>query len=650
MNVVKWVGISLLTLLFLLVVLLISLPNLNWAREIVTLQVRNQTGRNLTIKGNFAIDWSLTPLIRMEQIQFENADWSEQPNMLELAALDTRIDLIELLKGRMLFPEVTLTKPHIVLQKSSKGERNWDLQIATNDPERKIEIPLIERLRIVEGRLNYEDLATDTEITTAFATIMGADHDEELTEVQAQGKLNGHLLLANLNAGPLVALREAEIPYPLTLSLQVGKTSIKVNGTLIQPLQLKGLDLQFIMQGPNPEQLSQILRLPMPSLPPYRLKGDLSHHENLWQIRNLDGHVGDSDLAGTISVKLSEAVPFIKADLKSEKIDLDDMGPLIGLSPDTGPEETASLTQQKKVKRETTSPFILPSDPIDFKELQAINADISLRSKRVKSKLPVDDLFMHVTIDNGNLKLAPLDFGVANGNIRARFELNTNSQPIKSKIEVEIRHVQLGEILRRFEIADESAGLVGGQGMFWFKGGAFAEMLASADGGLLMLMTGGQLDNLLVELAGLDIGEALVSLFDKDNEPNINCAYLDLPINSGVLNMDNFIVDTQDTIFLSKGTIDFNKEKLDLIIDPKPKDLSVFSARAPLHIEGTFKKPTFTPGASAILRGAASLAVLPSAPIVSLYSFLQEDQEEKKANSQNIRCAGLVDAVNKARE
>lgn len=650
MNAVKWVGVSLLTLLFLLVVLLISLPNLNWAREIVTQQVRDQTGRNLTIKGNFVIDWSLTPLIRMEQIQFENADWSEHPNMLELAALDMRIDLIELLKGRMLFPEVTLTKPHIVLQKSSKGERNWDLQIATNDPERKTEIPLIERLRIVEGRLNYEDLATDTEITTAFATIMGADHDEELTEVQAQGKLNGHLLLANLNAGPLVALREAEIPYPLTLSLQVGKTSIKVNGTLIQPLQLKGLDLQFIMQGPNPEQLSQILRLPMPSLPPYRLKGDMSHHENLWQIRNLDGHVGDSDLAGTISVKLSEAVPFIKADLKSEKIDLDDMGPLIGLSPDTGPEETASLTQQKKIKRETTSPFILPSDPIDFKELQAINADISLRSKRVKSKLPVDDLFMHVTIDNGNLKLAPLDFGVANGNIRARFELNTNSQPIKSKIEVEIRHVQLGEILRRFEIADESAGLVGGQGMFWFKGGAIAEMLASADGGLLMLMTGGQLDNLLVELAGLDIGEALVSLFDKDNEPNINCAYLDLPINSGVLNMDNFIVDTQDTIFLSKGTIDFNKEKLDLIIDPKPKDLSVFSARAPLHIEGTFKKPTFTPGASAILRGAASLAVLPSAPIVSLYSFLQEDQEEKKANSQNIRCAGLVDAVNKARE
>ncbi len=255
MNAVKWLGVSLLAMLFLLIALLISAPNLNWAREIVTQQVSDKTGRNLTIKGNFIIDWSLTPLIRIEQIQFENADWSKQPNMVELAALDMRIDLIELLKGRMLFPEITLTKPHIILQKSSKGERNWDLQIAANDPKSKTEMPLIERLRIVEGHLNYEDLTTDTAITTAFATTMSAARDEELTELQAQGKLNGHPLLVNLNAGPLVALREAEIPYPLTLSLQAGQTSIKVEGTLIQPLQLKGLDLQFLMQGPNPDQL-----------------------------------------------------------------------------------------------------------------------------------------------------------------------------------------------------------------------------------------------------------------------------------------------------------------------------------------------------------------------------------------------------------
>ncbi|SNX59324.1 hypothetical protein SAMN06296273_0762 [Nitrosomonas ureae] len=650
MNAVRWIGISFFALFFLLV-LLISLQNWNWARAIVAQQISDLTDRDFTINGNLTVDWSLTPHIRLEQIQFENAAWSKQPNMLELAALDVRIDLIELIKGRMLFPEIILTRPHIILQKSPQGEANWEFTADTGNPESKTDIPLIERLRITEGRLVYQDFSVDTEIITTLATIKEAAHEEEFTKLYAEGKLKGHPLQINLKAGPLVALREADIPYPLTLSLQTGKTRVKVKGTVMQPLQLKGLDLQFAIQGPNPELLSPILGLPMPSLPPYRLEGDLSHHGHTWQISNLNGQVGDSDLAGMISVKLSETVPFIQADLRSKTIDLDDIGPLIGLAPDTGAGETASSAQEKKAKEETKNPFVLPDDSIDFKELQAINAEITLRSRQVKSKLPVDDLFLQVIIDDGHLKLAPLNFGVATGNIRTRLELNTRTQPAKSKIETEIRHVQLGEVLRRFEIADDSAGLIGGQGIFWLTGNSVAEMSASADGGLLMIMTGGQLDDLLVELAGLDVGEALVALFDKDDDGKINCAYVDLPINGGVMNMDNFIVDTQDTLFLSKGTIDLNNEELDLIIDPKPKDLSIFSARAPLHIAGTFKKPTFTPGASAILRGAASLALLPSAPIVSLYSFIQEEQEDKQTGGEeNIRCGGLIGAINEARK
>ncbi|PSJ16379.1 AsmA family protein [Nitrosomonas supralitoralis] len=650
MNVVKWIGISLLAAFFLFALLLLSMKNWNWARDTVSQKISDMTGRNFAINGNLIVDWSLTPHIRIEEIQFENADWSKQRNMLELAALDIRIDLIELIKGRVLFPEIMLTKPHIILQKSSKGESNWEFQIDSSDPENKTEIPVIERLRIAQGRLVYQDPSTDTEIITTIATIREHTHEEELTELHAEGIFNGQSLTIYLNAGPLVALREAEIPYPLTLALQVGETNIKVKGTLMQPLQLKDLHLQFAMQGPDPEQLSQILGFPMPSLPPYRLGGNISHHKDIWQIKNLSGRVGDSDLAGTISISTGAEKLFIKADLTSKKIDLDDMGPLIGLTPDTGPGETASLAQQKKAKEEAIDPFVLPNDPIDFKKLQTINADLTFRSKHIKSKLPVDDLLVRVIIDNGHLILAPLDFGVATGNIRTRLELDTRTQPVKSKIETEIRHVQLGEILRQLEIADKSAGLIGGQSVFWFEGNAIAEMLASADGGLLMIMTGGQLDDLLVELAGLDIGEALVTLFDKDNDAQINCAYVDLPVAGGVMNMDNFVVDTQDTVFLSKGIIDLNKEKFDLIIDPQPKDLSIFSARAPLHIEGTFKKPTFTPGASAILRGVASLALLPSAPIVSLYAFLQEEQEEKKAdNQENIRCSGLVNAINEAR-
>lgn len=503
-------------------------------------------------------------------------------------------------------------------------------------------------LRINGGQLRYLDLSMDTDIEATIATIKGQADNEDATELQVNGKLNGSPLIIKLNAGPLVALQASKTPHPITLDLHAGKTTIKVDGTLTQPLKLKGLNLNFAMQGPNPEQLSQMFGLPLPSLTPYRVSGALSDHDKTWQIKKLDGRVGDSDIAGDVSVTIDEKRLFILADLTSKNIDLDDFGPMMGLTPDTGPGETASLAQKKEAKAETASPFVLPSEPIELDGLRNINAKITLRSKHVESKLPIDDLLIRVVIDDGHLVLAPLDFGVAAGNVRSRIEIDATTQPVKSKVETEIRHVRLSEILRRLEVADESAGIVGGQGTFWFEGDSIAKMLASADGGLLMLMTGGRLDNLLVELAGLDIGETLVALFGNENDTEINCAFVDLPTKNGVMDMSTLVVDTLDTVFLGKGSIDFNNEQLDLVIDPKPKDLSLFSARAPLHIEGSFKEPTFTPGASAILRGAASLAILPSAPIASLYSLLQDEQKTSK--HENVHCAGLVNAINEARE
>ncbi|WP_350283488.1 AsmA family protein [Nitrosomonas sp.] len=655
MSIVKWIGIVFL-ISILLFILLISAMNWNWARDWAAQQISELTHRKLTITGDLTVNWSLAPHIRIEQIQFANAAWSKEPNMLELAAVDLNIDLLELLKGRVIFPEIALTKPSIILEKSREGEANWEFQVNKNEDDRS-EFPVIERLRIQSGHLVYRDLLNNTDISTAFKTTEGQTDGTDATQLQAEGKLNGQPLSIFLNAGPLVALREANEPYPMVLELQAGKTTIKVDGTVLAPLQLKGIDLQFDMKGPNPEQLSQIVQLPLPNLPPYHLKGDFSHREDegIWQIKSLQGHVGDSDLAGDIDVKIVEGQPRIKADLISKKIDLDDLGPLIGLAPDTGAGETASKAQQKEAEKEAARPLIFPDKPIGFEKLRNINADIKLRSKQVESKLPVDDLYMHAIIDDGHLILSPLDFGVADGHIRSHVEVDTRTHPVKSKIESEIHHVQLNEILRRFEIADQSAGLIGGKAIYWFKGNSVEEMLASADGGLLMLMTGGHFDDLLVELAGLDIGEAVVALFDKDDNTEINCAFVDLPANSGIMNLSTFVVDTEDTIFLGAGSLDLRKESLDLVIDPKPKDLSLFSARAPLHIEGSFKKPTFIPGASAILRGAVSLALLPAAPIVSLYALLQKDQKEQKDKKNDkqentTNCTGLVNAINEAHE
>ncbi len=645
MTILKWIGILFFSFLLLLA-LFIGFMNWNWARDYVVEQFSELTGRTLVI-GDIDIDWSWVPRIRLEQIQFENAAWSDRPYMLELDKLEFQIDLPKLIQGHVVLPEVGLFGSSIFLEKSSDGKANWELDIlpvGDPAPDDRDEFPVIQRLKIEDGLISYLDPLTDTDLKATIVTARGKQKNNESITMQAKGKLKGEKLKVTLKADSLLELRETDAPYKLALGVRLGKTVAIMAGSLKEPLHLKGLNMNFEVKGPNPGRLSKILDFPLPDLPPYRIKGDLSRQGNMLKFTNFDGRVGDSDLTGDITINMDVTPLFIKADLYSKKIDLDDLGPLIGIAPDAGPGETASQSQQIEDKREKTTPTVLPRDKINFDALYQVGADIRLQGKRVESKLPIDDLKMHIIIDGRHLTLAPLDFGVADGNIKSRIEIDAGRKPVKSKMETEIQHIRLSEILNVFEVADESAGIIGGRGMFWLTGDSISEMLGTADGGLLMLMTGGRFESLLVEIAGLDLGETLAALIGDQKETDINCAFVDFPVKNGMMNMNTFVVDTKDTVFLGKGTIDLSEELLDLVIDPKPKDLSLFSARAPLHIEGRFSHPEFTPGSSAIIRGAASLALLPSAPIASLISLLHEDGGE-----ENIHCSGLVDAINEAR-
>ena len=105
--------------------LLIVLLNWNWARDYAARKLSDMIGRTLTIEGNLDIAWSWTPHIHAERIRLENAPWSQEPFMVELAALDFRIDLGALITGRVVLPEIILTQPRVVLEISSEGEPNW---------------------------------------------------------------------------------------------------------------------------------------------------------------------------------------------------------------------------------------------------------------------------------------------------------------------------------------------------------------------------------------------------------------------------------------------------------------------------------------------------------------------------------------------
>lgn len=163
-------------------------------------------------------------------------------------------------------------------------------------------------------------------------------------------------------------------------------------------------------------------------------------------------------------------------------------------------------------------------------------------------------------------------------------------------------------------------------------------MMGSLDGEASLTMPDGKLNARLVELAGLDGGEALLLSLVKEQTVDVNCAYIEGRAQNGKLRIKTGLVDTTDTKFTMGGLIDLGNERIDLQFLAHPKDASLFAARAPLILEGTFRSPDFHPSWSSLLaRGATALALGAIAPPAALLAFVEPGLGGGRAPCQKPR-------------
>jgi uncharacterized protein involved in outer membrane biogenesis len=520
--------------------------------------------------------------------------------------------------------------------------QDMDLQVIKDDD---VALPLVGRLTINPSQLTYTDTPNNTVINASLVS-EGLQSGEQVVRIDGDGRYLGEPFNLSFTGDQLLALRDPDRAYSLDLEVAAADTTARIEGWIKNVFALKGLDLNLFIEGPNPERLYPLTGLPLPDLPPYKLSGDLAYQKDYrWLFTNIDGRVGDSDLSGEMSLDISEPRPRIKADLFSQKLDLDDLGGVIGAAPGTGPGETASPEQEQEAQQDAQDKSVLPDEPINLERLQAMDAVVDYKAKRVQiDKVPLDSLSLEMKLEDGHLHLKPFKFGVGDGSISSNLEISAGARPIQSTLETEIQHVNLKKVVQPYEIADDTVGMIGGRAKLWMSGDTIADFLDTADGGLYVLMTDGQLDGLLIELAGFDWGEAMMALFNEQSNVAIRCAYLNMHANNGVTNIKNAIVDTEDTIFAATGSLDLGEETLDIVLEPHPKDASFLSTQAPVHIEGTFKNPRIFPGPAALASQAALTAALTAVagPIGAALSFV-----EPGLTDDSNYCTGLIDSIAK---
>jgi AsmA family protein len=595
-----WIG-CVFGILTIAAVVFIATLDWNKAKGYLSAGVSKATGRQLVIGGDLEVDLGWISRVRASQIQFENARWSKQPQMVEVGLLDIQIDLWQLLKWRVVLPTVIVSQPKVILEKNAEGSANWEFRAATAVtepavPEKRTEIPVIQKLIIKDGTFVFANQETRAQLELKLTQAEAAGFLEEPVKLKADGYYQKQPMSLSLAGGSYENLRSAKEPYPLQINLRVGNLKAKIDGNLTEPLAMKGEDVALDIQGDDMANLFPLIRLVFPSTPPYSLRGHLKHEGNIWSFSDFSGRVGDSDLSGNIRVDLAPKRHVMKADLVSNRLDFDDLAGFIGGTPKTGAGETASQEQKKKTAKEKESDRLFPDQRYDLERLRVMDADVRLRAKQILApNLPIDNLNAKLSLNDGVLKFEPAALGVADGRIELYSTFDGSARPSKVKIDARLRQLDLKRLLGNSTFAQKSLGPIGGRINLSGTGDSFRELMATASGNTFIVMSGGEVSGLLVELAGLDVAESLGVLVRGDKPVPLRCAVIDLHGQDGQMSVQNLVLDTTDTVIFGEGKIDLRDEQLDIVLTPVPKDFSPLSLRSFIRVGGSFKNASVFP-------------------------------------------------------
>jgi hypothetical protein len=262
-------------------------------------------------------------------------------------------------------------------------------------------------------------------------------------------------------------------------------------------------------------------------------------------------------------------------------------------------------------------------------------------------RFPLDNLALHMRIDHGVVRFAPLDFGIADGHVVTQLVVDLTKPRPEANADVEVRRVELKRIFPQLASPRGSAGRVGGRAHLTATGNDVAALLASMNGEVALAMRGGEMSTLALVLTNLDLARAASLLMSgRDEKAELHCAVAALSAKRGVLVPDLMVIDSEVELLDGKGSIDFGDEKYDLRLEAHSKKPSLLALRGPVLISGTFKHPVVRPAlGQAIARVGAAVGLGLLAPPLALLPLID------LGDAPDANCASLyrdvrMDATN----
>jgi uncharacterized protein involved in outer membrane biogenesis len=314
------------------------------------------------------------------------------------------------------------------------------------------------------------------------------------------------------------------------------------------------------------------------------LLGDLLTTSKDWAFDlAIKGAQSQLTLAGRLQRPSGDAAPRLQATVK---------GPQLDVRPWLADAEADPAASQKSTGR------VFADTPLPLAILHSLDLQAAIDIQKVLlPHMALNNVQSAVRIDGGRLEAGTARAIAGGGDCRAHFKIDAHAKPPKVTANLKINQMNAGLMLKELGLSDMLEGVMDFEADLEGQGASMAKLMGSLNGHAMLVSGEGRLGKLFFGLFDESIASQVLTLFNPFEERSsttpIECLVIRFDSEGGVARLSQMIWVTPDAIVVGSGQIDLATEKIDIGIQPTPRqgEISLTILTKPFRLGGTLASP-----------------------------------------------------------
>ena len=524
--------------------------------KLLSSSVKDATGRELKIAGPVSLSLFPSISVKAEQVSLSNASWASNPNMFVFKQIELDIRILPLLKGSVEISRIGIRGLEANLQTNKAGEGNWNLTPPT-----------------IVASGSAAQSATSDSSNNALVSIKTVDVVDARINYQDGEKAASPISIPKLSLdggdGKSTILVDVQrTNYTLNLK---GKTTSLRNAYFAWNQSPVNLDLDLVLTL-NGKSLA--------------ITGDID--------------------------KKPDLLPKFNINLNSKSFDLAPLAGSVAIAGSAGKTSTAS-THKAQGK------YLFSDDALPFDLLPLADGliNINIAELGIPHQAPFTNFKTTLQFQKDRIDASDVSFNIGKGSAQAQLFITQFTSPApKISVKGIAKDFTLEQIIA---VTDSSAKVSGGDTKVAWNlqgSGVSPHQMASRANGAIQLSVGqSKLDSKFINKGGdfvITVIDEINPMYKKSNQTILNCAIAYLPINSGMVNIQNSVgIETDRLDITLAGSINLANEALNISINPREKSglTTGLDLAGLVKIEGTLQNPKAGVNKAGVVNSAVSIGL-----------------------------------------